>query len=117
MDLALIPEQNLLQAGALPYGDLVRFAMREGRRPRPRYAVKGTGGTQVSAVHYFWAQVVACPSCKKAGEAHPNYILAEEAGQRRWAFCRKCHEPHSLKTTQRSFACTSCEAKTVLDSA
>lgn len=226
MDLALIPEQNLLEAGALPYGDLVRFATREGRRPRPiyqihkwfarrlgcsfravlvgavseptadfwkayyetgnlqgltildpfvgggtsvveaarlgasaigvdvdpiacavttaeltaakleellptlralqervgkglgpLYAVKGPGGTPLTAVHYFWVQVVACPSCKKVGEAHPNYVLAEEAGQRRWAFCRKCHEPHSLNATQKSFSCTSCETKTVLDSA
>lgn len=39
MDLALIPEQNLLEAGALPYGDLVRFATREGRRPRPIYQI------------------------------------------------------------------------------
>lgn len=226
MDLALIPEQNLLEAGALPYGDLVRFATREGRRPRPiyqihkwfarrlgcsfravlvgavseptadfwkayyetgnlqgvtvldpfvgggtsvveaarlgasaigidvdpiacavtnaeltaatlddllptlralqervgkklapLYAVKGPDGAQLTAVHFFWVQVVACPSCKKVGEAHPNYVLAEEAGQRRWAFCRKCHEPHSLKATQKSFSCTSCETKTVLDSA
>lgn len=39
MDLALIPEQNLLEAAALPYGDLVRFAAREGRRPRPIYQI------------------------------------------------------------------------------
>lgn len=226
MDLALIPEQNLLEAAALPYGDLVRFAAREGRRPRPIYqihkwfarrlgcsfravlvgavsepttdfwkayyetgnlqgvtvldpfvgggtsvveaarlgasaigvdvdpiacavttaeltaatlddllptlrilqervgrtlapfyAVKGADGTPLTAVHYFWVQIVACPSCKKVGEAHPNYILAEEAGQKRWAFCRKCHQPHSLKATQKSFTCTSCETKTELDSA
>lgn len=223
MDLALIPEQNILEAGALPYGDLVRFATREGRRPRPiyqihkwfarrlgcsfravlvgatseptadfwkayyetanlqgftvldpfvgggtsvveavrlgasaigvdvdpiacavttaeliaaklenllptlralqervgkglapLYAVKGHDGTQLTAVHYFWVQVVECPSCKKVGEAHPNYVLAEEAGQKRWAFCRKCHEPHALKATQTSFSCTSCETKTLL---
>ncbi|MBE7453867.1 MAG: hypothetical protein HS111_34855 [Kofleriaceae bacterium] len=226
MDLALIPELNLLQAGALPFGDLVRFAAREGRRPRPIYqihkwfarrlgcsfravlvgavseptadfwkayyetgnlqgltvldpfvgggtsvveaarlgasaigvdvdpiacavtsaeltaatledlvptlrtlqervgkklaplhAVKGADGTRLTAIHHFWVQVVACPSCKKDGEAHPNYVLAEEAGKKRWAFCRKCHEPHALKATQKSFSCTACKTKTVLDSA
>jgi adenine-specific DNA methylase len=226
MDVALIPEQNLLEAGALPFGDLVRFAAREGRRPRPIYQIhkwfarrlgcsfrallvgavsepatdfwkayyntgnlqgftvldpfvgggtsvveaarlgasaigvdvdpiacavttaeltaakledllptlrilqervgrtlaplhtlRGPTGTRFTAVHYFWVQVVACPSCQKVGEAHPNYVLAEETGQKRWAFCRKCHEPHALKASQKSFRCRSCETKTVLDSA
>lgn len=226
MNLTPIPEQNLLEAGALPYGDLVSFATREGRRPRPiyqihkwfarrlgcsfravlvgavskstadfwrayyqtanlqgltvldpfvgggtsvveaarlgasaigvdvdpiacavttaeltaanlenllptlrslqervgkglapLYAVQGPDDTQLTAVHYFWVQVVACPSCKKVGEAHPNYVLAEEAGQKRWAFCQKCHEPHALETTQKSFCCASCKTKTVLDAA
>jgi len=88
-----------------------------GKTIAPLHAVKGPNGNQLTAVHYFWVQVVACPSCKKVGEAHPNYVLAEEAGQRRWAFCRKCHEPHALKASQKSFACRSCATKTVLDSA
>lgn len=226
MDFARIPKENLLESGELPFSDLVRFAAREGRRPRPiyqihkwfarrlgcsfravligaiseptadfwkayyetgnlqgvtvldpfvgggtsvveaarlgasaigidvdpiacavttaeltaakledlvpalralqervgktlapLYAVKDYNGTELTAVHYFWVQVVACPSCKKVGEAHPNYVLAEEAGQRRWAFCKKCHEPHSLKATQKSFSCTVCETKTVLNCA
>lgn len=90
---------------------------RVGKKLSPLYAVMGPDGTQLTAVHYFWVQVVACPSCKKDGEAHPNYVLAEEAGQRRWVFCRECHEPQSLKATQKSFSCASCETKTVLDSA
>src|SRR5690606_8568557 len=90
---------------------------RVGRKLAPLYAVKGPDGKQITAVHYFWVQVVACPSCKKVGEAHPNYVLAEEAGQKRWAFCRKCYQPHALKTTQKSFSCTACETKTILDSA
>jgi adenine-specific DNA methylase len=226
MDVALIPERNLLEAGMLPFGDLVGFAAREGRRPRPIYqihkwfarrlgcsfrallvgavsepttdfwkayyetgnlqgftvldpfvgggtsvveaarlgasaigvdvdpiacavttaelsaaklqdllptlrmlqervgrtlaplhSVRRPAGTKLTAVHYFWVQVVACPSCKKVGEAHPNYVLAEEAGQKRWAFCRKCHEPHALRASQKSFACRLCATKTVLDSA
>jgi putative DNA methylase len=226
MDQSLIPERTLLEAGDLPFGELVRFAAREGRRPRPIYqihkwfarrlgcsfrallvgavspptagfwkayyetgnlqgftvldpfvgggtsvveaarlgasaigvdvdpiacavttaeltaasledllptlralqesvgktiapfhTVKGPDGEQLTAVHYFWVQVVQCPSCKKTGEAHPNYVLAEEAGRKRWAFCRKCHEPHALRDSQRSFTCTSCETKTALDSA
>ncbi len=226
MHLALIPEQTLLEAGALPYGDLVRFATREGRRPRPIYqihkwfarrlgcsfrailvgavseptadfwkvyyetgnlqgltvldpfvgggtsvveaarlgasaigvdvdpiacavtnaeltaaklenllptlrtlqerigdmlapfySVKGPEGAQLTAVHCFWVQVVACPSCKKIGEAHPNYVLAEEADRKRWAFCRNCHEPHALTATLKSFTCSACGTKTVLESA
>lgn len=226
MEHTLIPEESLLEAGGLPFADLVRFAAREGRRPRPiyqihkwfarrlgcafravligavseptadfwkayyengnlqgitvldpfvgggtsvveaarlgasaigvdvdpiacavtsaeltaatledllptlralqeyvgenlssLYTVKGPDGTQLTAVHYFWVQIVACPSCKKVGEAHPNFVLAEQAGQGRWAFCRKCHEPHLLGPTQKSFSCTSCETRTVLDSA
>ncbi len=226
MDPAQIPERNLLEAGALPFGDLVRFASREGRRPRPIYqihkwfarrlgcsfrallvgaveaptadfwkayyetgnlsgltvldpfvgggtsvveavrlgasaigvdvdpiacavtnaeltassledllptlrtlqesvgktlapfhSVKDAHGKKLTAIHHFWVQVVHCPSCKMAGEAHPNYVLAAEAGRKRWVFCRKCHEPHALKETQRSFACTSCKTKTVLDEA
>lgn len=226
MDLALIPEQNLLEAAALPFGDLVRFAVREGRRPRPIYqihkwfarrlgcsfrallvgavelptadfwkayyetaslsgftvldpfvgggtsvveaarlgasvigvdvdpiacavtaaeldsanledllptlhalqgsvgktiapyhCVKGPEGAQLAAVHHFWVQVVRCPSCEKIGEAHPNYVLAEEAGQKRWVFCRKCHEPRAVREDQQRFTCRSCNTKTVLDEA
>lgn len=226
MDLAQIPERSLLEMGALPFGDFARFAMREGRRPRPiyqihkwfarrlgcsfravligavsepiadfwkayyetgnlqgvavldpfvgggtsvveaarlgasaigvdvdpiacavtaaelsaakledltptlrtlqervgktlasLYAVKSTDGRQLTAIHYFWVQVVACPSCAKVGEAHPNYVLAEEAGQKRWAFCRKCHEPHALKVNQKSFSCILCKTKTVFSAA
>jgi putative DNA methylase len=39
MDLALIPERTLLDVAELPFGDLVRFAAREGRRPRPIYQI------------------------------------------------------------------------------
>lgn len=226
MDLAKIPARNLLEAGALPFGDLVRFATREGRRPRPIYQIhkwfarrlgssfravlvgavsvptadfwrayyetaslrgltvldpfvgggtsvveaarlgasaigvdvdpiacaitdaeltaadledlrptlrtlqesvgkalapfhvaKEPSGKPLTAVHYFWVQVVSCPSCRKTGEAHPNYVLAEEAGQKRWAFCRACHEPHALKASQLRFTCRLCDTKTALDSA
>ena len=226
MDVARIPEESLLESGELPFGELTRFAAREGRRPRPIYqihkwfarrlgcsfrailvgavsvatadfwkayyetanlqgftvldpfvgggtsvveaarlgasaigvdvdpiacavtsaeltaatlddvlptlralqqeigktiapfhAVKDSDGRKLIAVHHFWVQVVCCPSCKKLGEAHPNYVLAEQGGQKRWVFCRKCHEPHALKQSQRSFACSSCETRTVLDSA
>lgn len=226
MNLALLPQRSLLEAGALPFGELVRFATREGRRPRPIYqihkwfarrlgcsfrailvgavslptadfwkayyetaslqgltvldpfvgggtsvveatrlgasaigvdvdpiacavtsaeltaakledlmptlralqesvgktiaplhAVQSHDGKPLTAVHYFWVQVVVCPSCEKIGEAHPNYVLAEEAGQKRWSFCRKCHEPHALKASQKSFSCTSCTTKTTLTSA
>lgn len=226
LDLARIPERSLLEAGALPFGDLVRFASREGRRPRPiyqihkwfarrlgcsfravlvgavskptadfwkayyetanlqglivldpfvgggtsvveaarlgasaigvdvdpiacavtsaeltaakledlmptlralqkavgrtiapLYAVRGSKGQKLSAVHYFWVQVVACPSCKTVGEAHPNYVLAEQAGKQRFAFCRKCHEPHALKANRKSFSCTLCRTNTTLVSA
>lgn len=88
-----------------------------GKTIAPLHAVKGPDGNQLTAVHYFWVQVVACPSCKEVGEAHPNYVLAEEAGQKRWAFCRKCHVPHALEESQKSFSCTSCKMKTTLDSA
>jgi len=226
MEICLIPERNILEAGALPFGDLVRFATREGRRPRPIYQMHkwfarrlgcsfrailvgavsepttdfwtayyetanlqgftvldpfvgggtsvveaarlgasaigvdvdpiacaittaestaaklgdlrptlrelhgsvgntiapfhgahGRDGNQLTVVHYFWVQVVACPSCKRIGEAHPNYVLAEQAGQNRWAFCRKCHAPHSLTVSEKGFRCTSCNTKTILDSA
>lgn len=226
MNLALVPEKSLLEAGSLPYGGLVRFATREGRRPRPIYqihkwfarrlgcsfravlvgavstptadfwkayyetanlqgftvldpfvgggtsvveaarlgasaigidvdpiacaitsaeltaatlgdllptlralqekvgktiallhAAEGPDGAKLAVVHHFWVQVVCCPSCKKTGEAHPNYLLAEEAGRKRWAFCKKCHEPHALPPSQRSFTCSSCRAKTLLRSA
>jgi putative DNA methylase len=226
MDNAMIPVPSLLDAGALPFAELVRFAAREGRRPRPIYqihkwfarrlgcsfrallvgavepptgdfwkayyetgnlrgftvldpfvgggtsvveaarlgasaigvdvdpiacvvttaeleaasiedllptlralqdsvgktiasfhAVKGPDREPLTAVHYFWVQVVCCPSCEESGEAHPNYVLAEEAGQKRWAFCRKCHTPHTLNARQRRFTCTSCSTKTSLDEA
>lgn len=226
MDLAQIPERSLLEAGELPFGDLVRFAAREGRRPRPIYqihkwfarrlgcsfravlvgavepstadfwkayyetaslqgmtvldpfvgggtsvveaarlgasaigvdvdpiacavttaelgaaslvdllptlrvlqesvgkeiasfhSVKGDDGARLTAVHHFWVQVVRCPSCDKFGEAHPNFVLAEEAGQKRWAFCQKCHEPRALEDNQQRFTCGSCGTKTVLEQA
>lgn len=85
-----------------------------GKSLAPLHAVQGPGGQPLTAVHYFWVQVVACPSCGQVGEAHPNYVLAAEAGQKRWAFCRECHEPHTLKARQSDFTCASCEAKTVL---
>lgn len=222
-----IPNITLLETGALPYGDLVNFATREGRRPRPIYQIhkwfarrlgcsfravlvgavseptadfwkayyetgnlQGItvldpfvgGGTsvveasrlgataigidvdpiacavtgaelvaaefddlvttlrelhervgeslshfykvkkpgtnqQLTGIHYFWVQVVKCPSCKKTGEAHPNYILARENGQNQWAFCRQCHEPHSIRANWKSFKCISCDTRTVLEAA
>lgn len=226
MHLAQIPEQNLLEAGTLPFADLVRFATREGRRPRPIYqihkwfarrlgcsfrallvgavqattadfwkayyettnlqgftvldpfvgggtsvveaarlgasiigvdvdpiacavttaelaaaniedllptllllqesvgktiaplhSVSGRDGVQLAAVHHFWVQIVHCPSCDVVGEAHPNYVLAEEADQKRWVFCRKCHEPHTIKAKQKRFVCRLCMTKTDLDEA
>lgn len=223
-DLALIPERTLLEAGDLPFGELVRFATREGRRPRPIYQIhkwfarrlgcsfrallvgavepeaadfwkayyetasfagitvldpfvgggtsvveaarlgasaigvdvdpiacavttaelaaasiddllpalralqatvgrtvarlhraRGPNGEALTAIHHFWVQVVACPSCGKQGEAHPNFILAEEAGRTRWAFCRKCHEIRALLKGQKRFTCTACATGTILE--
>lgn len=226
MDLAQIPSRSLLEAGELPFSDLVRFAAREGRRPRPIYqihkwfarrlgcsirallvgavepsttdfwrayyetsnlsgltvldpfvgggtsvveaarlgasaigvdvdpiacavtnaelaassledilptlralqdsvgktiapfhAVKDENGRPLTAVHHFWVQVVQCPGCRKTGEAHPSYLLAEEAGRKRLAFCRNCHEPHGLRRGQKRFICGACETATHLDTA
>lgn len=223
MGLARIPERSLLEAGDLPFGDIVHFAAREGRRPRPIYqihkwfarrlgcsfrallvgaaepptadfwrsyyetaclsgvtvldpfvgggtsvveaarlgastigvdvdpiacavtaaeldaasiedllptlsalqetvgktiapyhSVKGRDGARLTAVHHFWVQIARCPSCGRSGEAHPNYVLAEEAGQKRWAFCRRCHEPHAIEENQQQLACRSCRTKTVM---
>lgn len=83
----------------------------------PLHSVKSPDGAQLLAVHHFWVQMVTCPLCKQPGEAHPNYLLAEEAGQKRWAFCQTCHEPQSLRAGWRSFTCRSCATKTALDSA
>lgn len=88
-----------------------------GKTMAPFYVLKSSDGTPLTAVHYFWVQLVACPSCENVGEAHPNYVLAEESGKKRWVFCRECHEPHALKASQKSFSCKSCGTKTFLDSA
>ena len=85
-----------------------------GKTLTPFHSVKDADGKQLTAVHHFWVQVVCCPTCKRTGEAHPNYVLAEEAGRERWVFCRKCHEPHSLQPKQQRFTCRSCETETFL---
>src|SRR6478752_4363269 len=209
MDLAQLPKRTLLEAGELPFGELVRFAAREGRRPRPIYQIhkwfarrlgcsfrallvgaiqpptadfwkayyetaslsgltvldpfvgggtsvveaarlganaigvdvdpiacavtsaeltaseledlqaplrelqkavgrrlaslprtRGPDGKSLTLIHHFWVQVVACPACHRKGEAHPNFILSEEEGAARTAFCRKCHEVHPLRKGQ-----------------
>jgi putative DNA methylase len=226
MDLTQIPERTLLEAGDLPFGDLVRFAAREGRRPRPIYqihkwfarrlgcsfrallvgaveaetadfwkayyetanlsgltvldpfvgggtsvveaarlgasaigvdvdpiacavteaelgaatledlvpalralqqsvgkviaplhATHGSSGEALTVVHHFWVQVVECPSCGTEGEAHPNFVLAEEAGCTRWAFCRNCHEVHALRKGQKRFNCSACATETNIEQA
>jgi putative DNA methylase len=226
MDFAQIPERTLLEAGKLPFSDLVRFASREGRRPRPIYqihkwfarrlgcsfrallvgavegvtadfweayyetanlsgltvldpfvgggtsvveaarlganaigvdvdpiacavtgaelasadlddltpalrvlqgkvgrrlaplhATRAADGTHLTVLHHFWVQVVKCPSCGKAGEAHPNFLLADEETAGRWAFCRKCHEVHKLRAGQARFTCRSCSTETSVDGA
>jgi putative DNA methylase len=226
MDLAQIPQRSLLEAGELPFGDLVRFAAREGQRPRPIYqihkwfarrlgcsvrtllvgavepstadfwrayyetanlsgltildpfvgggtsvveaarlgasvigidvdpiacavtnaeltasslqdllptlrtlqqsvgktiepfhSVKGPDGEPLTAVHHFWVQVVRCLGCRRTGEAHPNYTLADEAGRKRWVFCRECHEIRTLRRGQRHFTCDACDTATDLKSA
>ncbi len=81
------------------------------------HAVKRRGGVQLSAVHHFWVQVVRCPSCRRPGEAHPNYVLAGKAGEGKWAFCKKCHEPKEVEDGQGEFACTACRTNTILDEA
>jgi len=74
------------------------------------------GEVRLMPVHHFWVQQVQCPACRRSGEAHPNYLLSEEAGRQRWAFCRSCHEPHSLKARQGRFTCRSCDDMTDLKS-
>lgn len=81
------------------------------------HTVKAPKGKKLTPIHYFWVQVVSCPSCKWIGEAHPNFVLAEVDGQKRWAFCRECHEPKALTEDQQSFTCTACAARTELGSA
>lgn len=226
MNLAQIPEHTLLEAGDLPFGDLVRFALREGRRPRPIYQIhkwfarrlgcsfrallvgavqdttadfwkayyetadlsgltmldpfvgggtsvveaarlgataigvdidpiacvvtaaeltaadfddlapamqalkekvgkrlaplystRGVDGTRLMVLHNFWVQVVECPSCGQAGEAHPNFVLAEEETAGRWAFCRHCHEVHKLRARQARFTCRNCSKETDVNDA
>lgn len=39
MESAQLPEHCLLEAGELPFSELVQFATREGRRPRPIYQI------------------------------------------------------------------------------
>lgn len=226
MVAAHIPKRTLLEAGALPFGDLVRFAAREGRRPRAIYQMhkwfarrlgcsfrailvgavetetadfwrayyesanlsgftvldpfvgggtsvveaarlgasaigidvdpiacavteaelgvagledlgpvlralhesvgnaiavfhktRGPAGESLKIIHHFWVQIVACPSCGQKGEAHPNFLLSEQAGQARWAFCRECHEVHMLRRGQKRFVCSACEAETNLEQA
>lgn len=79
------------------------------------YKTRGTNGQPLTVVHYFWVQIVMCPKCGMKGEAHPSFLLADEAQKEKWAFCRKCHEIHKLRRDQRRFMCKTCETETNLD--
>lgn len=88
-----------------------------GQTLAPFYPDHQAENARLMPVHYFWVQQVQCPACRRTGEAHPNYVLSEEAGRQRWAFCHSCHEPHPLKAKQGRFTCRSCASVTDLKKA
>lgn len=88
---------------------------RVGNRLASLHATRAHDGRRLAVVHHFWVQVVKCPECKVRGEAHPNFVLAEEPATGRWGFCRCCHEIRRLTERQSRFMCRACGAMTDLN--
>jgi adenine-specific DNA methylase len=86
-----------------------------GKELAPFHATRGPDGDHLTVLHHFWVQVVECPHCGKEGEAHPNYVLAEQAGLPRWVFCSTCHEVQTLARREKKLDCRGCREETRLD--
>lgn len=88
-----------------------------GSRMAQYYRTKGASGEDRLILHAFWVQVVTCHQCGHKSEAHPHYQLAYESeGKQQWAFCRSCHHVAKLKKERKSFNCSACDTRTVIDS-
>jgi putative DNA methylase len=90
-------------------GDLRRLQDGVGERLSRYYKTKNAKGDAQDVLHFFWVQEVGCRECGHVVEAHPHYQLAFEAeGELQWAFCRHCHEVHTLKRDAKGFYCREC---------
>jgi putative DNA methylase len=93
---------------------LVELQARVGARLSPFYKTRSPTGLPLTALHYFWVQVVRCEECRTPHEAHPNFLLSHQPTDRPWVFCRSCHHVHQLRRGQHRFRCCQCDATTDL---
>jgi len=95
--------------------DLRRLEEGAGERLSRYYKTKNAKGEVQDVLHFFWVQEVGCRECGHVVQAHPHYQLAFEAeGELQWAFCRHCHEVHSLKKDEKGFYCRECHNWTLI---
>jgi adenine-specific DNA methylase len=90
------------------------------------------GARRVDVVHFFWVDVVTCPTCRRKTDAHPTYQLLHDTESRqqtvvcprcdairtlplraRWNKC-KCGcetDLHAPPVAMGAFTCPSCRSK------
>jgi adenine-specific DNA methylase len=106
-----------IRAAATPdlESDLRRLEASAGRHLSRYYKTKDAKGEMQDVLHFFWVQEVTCRECGHTVEAHPHHQLAFEAeGDKQWAFCRHCHEVHTLQKDEKGFYCRECHERTLI---
>ena len=68
-------------------------------------------GSEHPVLHHFWVQVVTCLVCGQHFDAHPNFVLASEAGKQ-WVFCAACGKVASRSAKHKTFSCGACGHRT-----
>jgi putative DNA methylase len=71
---------------------------------------------EADVVYNFWVDVLTCPHCQTAFEAHPHYILVSpHAKAERVVFCKTCYHSTTLPVTEKILRCPACTTVTEID--
>lgn len=86
-----------------------------GEKIKKYYQTRTTNGEIRTVLHYFWVQVVECPQCEEAFEAHPHYQLAYDAdAKKQWFFCPYCHTIEYINLSKKTHTCRNCKKNTTI---
>lgn len=79
-------------------------------------SIGGDATMEADVVYNFWVDELACPGCGHTFEAHNHYkLLYHPSKKEQTVFCRTCHEPAVIPTSQPSLRCAACEETTQVD--
>lgn len=98
--------------GAVPEldGALAELRREVGEAMAPYH--RRTDGREI--LHHFWVQVVTCGACGRDFDAHPHFVLADEAdASHKHVFCASCGDVHTVPRKWSSLTCKGCGDRTL----